>query len=198
MNNMVNAAEKRRSRYGLSKEITVSEAELKEMIERLLVAAPSPMNNQSTRLIVLMGDESQKMWEMTLEEVKKVTSGEKFPETQAKFENAFLPAYGTILFYEDQKPVDKMKEIMPAYAHNFDNWSQQTNAMLQFALWAGFADIGIGASMQHYNELIADRLKEMYDVPEEWNLIAQMPFGVAVDTPDEKEVHPVAERLIFK
>ena len=42
---------------------------------------------------------------------------------------------------------------MPNYADNFANWSVQTNAMHQFAIWTALSS-KIGASLQHYNPLV--------------------------------------------
>ena len=36
----------------------------------------------------------------------------------------------------------------------------------------------------------------MFRLPESWRLVAQMPFGYATDTPDEKSFLPVEERFL--
>ena len=49
--------------------------------------------------------------------------------------------------------------------------------MLQLTIWSGLKELDIGASLQHYNPVIDDMVKKMFDVPESWILNAQMPFG---------------------
>ena len=49
--------------------------------------------------------------------------------------------------------------------------------------------------MQHYNELIEEDVKKEWDIPNNWKLIAQMPFGKPVVNPDEKQYNPLEERI---
>jgi predicted oxidoreductase (fatty acid repression mutant protein) len=43
--------------------------------------------------------------------------------------------------------------------------------------------------------LIESRVKEEFDIDENWQLNAQMPFGNLVSTPDEKPKKDLAERM---
>lgn len=36
---------------------------------------------------------------------------------------------------------------------------------------------GLGASLQHYNPLIDQEIAERFDIPDSWQLRAEMPFG---------------------
>lgn len=198
MNSILTGLSKRRSRYELLREIPVSEEHLIDLIEGIFKVMPSPMNTQSTRAVILLGEEHLKLWEITLEELrKKVTAEKSFAKTLKKVETSFKSGYGTILFYEDGTIVRAQEEKYPKYAHNFQSWSTQTNAMHQIAIWSALADEGIGASLQHYNELIDGRIRDEWDIPEEWRLYAQMPFGIAVDVPGDKEIKPIEERVII-
>jgi len=58
---------------------------------------------------------------------------------------------------------------------------------------------GLGGSLQHYNELIAVDVAKEWNLPDNWKLNAQMPFGTPVTQPGEKEYKPLEDRLkIFK
>ena len=46
-----------------------------------------------------------------------------------------------------------------------------------------FAQHGVGASLQHYNELIESDLWSDFEVPDHWRLIAQMPFDRSLVPP---------------
>ena len=50
---------------------------------------------------------------------------------------------------------------------------------------------------QHYNPLIDDEVKTEWNVPANWKLIAQMPFGNPTAAPGEKEFQPLEERVKF-
>ena len=81
------------------------------------------------------------------------------------------------------------------YAHNFPLWSQQSSGMLQYVVWTGLANINLGASLQHYNEVIESDVSATFDVPSTWKLIAQMPFG-SIETPaGDKTFNPIEDRL---
>ena len=49
--------------------------------------------------------------------------------------------------------------------------------MLQLAVWSMLRELNVGASLQHYNPVIDARVKEIFDIPENFKLVAQMPFG---------------------
>lgn len=197
MNAFMKTLNKRRSRYALTKEITMSDDQLKAMISDIVRAMPSPMNTQSTRLVVLTGKDHDELWDIALEELKKVTSEDVFENTLGKVKGAFKSGYGTVLYFEDMKVIHELEEQYPMYAHNFESWSAQTNGMHQMVIGSALAEEGIGASLQHYNELIDTRVREKWNIPADWKLYAQMPFGVAVDEPGDKEILPLEERVIF-
>ena len=85
------------------------------------------------------------------------------------------------------------------YKDNFPVWSQQSNGMLQYVIWTALESEGFGASLQHYNELIESEIKNEWNIPNNWKLIAQMPFGKPTAGPGEKEYQSLAERVrVFK
>lgn len=53
--------------------------------------------------------------------------------------------------------------------------------------------------MQHYNELIEADVKKEWSIPNNWNLIAQMPFGKPTAQLGEKQFQQLEERIkVFK
>ena len=85
------------------------------------------------------------------------------------------------------KVVEDLQKGFPLYASEFMTWSNQSNGMLQFAIWSALEEVGIGANLQHYSNLIQDRVLKEFDLPKTWKLLAQMPIGGIVSMPDEKE-----------
>ncbi len=80
-----------------------------------------------------------------------------------------------------------MQEQYALYADNFPIWAQQSNGMLQINIWSVLRELGIGANLQHYNPVIDEKVKALFNIPEYYQLIAQMPFGGIDTLPDEKE-----------
>ena len=64
-------------------------------------------------------------------------------------------------------------------------------------IWQALAENEIGASLQHYNELIEDDVKKMLSLPDNWKILAQMPFGSIEKSPAEKTFLPLENRLMI-
>ena len=192
--NLIDSICKRRTYYALSNETTVSNAKIQELVETALRHTPSAFNMQSARIVLAFGRNHQRIWEQTLEALKRVVPAKQLPATEEKI-NAFKAAYGTVLFFEDLQVVGAMKEKYPLYAENFDTWASQANGMLQSNVWMLLEDTGLGASLQHYNPLIDERIQGLWNLSHHWKLVAQMPFGVPVEQPEEKTFVPIKERM---
>ena len=144
---------------------------------------PSAFNSQSTRIVILFGEHHNKLWQFTLNELKKISSEEQFVETEKKVMGAFASGYGTVLFFENR----------------FPDWSLQTNAMHQFVIWTALEAEGLGASLQHYNPLIDENIQREWGINKDWKLFAQMPFGKPLMRAGEKEFSDVESRVkVFK
>ena len=187
----------RRSRYQLDAQLPVSEEIIKQQVQLCLKHTPSAFNMQSSRLIWLGPKSHQKLWEIVLEKLRSIVPADKFAATEEKIQS-FAAAYGTLLYWEDQKVVQTMQKQYAAYADNFPIWAQQANGMLQFAVWSVLSQLGVGASLQHYNPLIDEAVKKEFTIPASWHLVAQMPFGRPTDPAGEKTFLPIEKRFLVK
>lgn len=71
---------------------------------------PSAFNSQSTRIVLLLGKNHKRLWEITKETLKRIVSAEVFKGTEAKIDGSLArPATERILFYEDKAVVDSCK-----------------------------------------------------------------------------------------
>ncbi|MFF2857287.1 nitroreductase family protein [Peribacillus sp. NPDC058002] len=190
------AIKERRSYYGIDKEIQVSDEKIKEIVEFAVKHTPSAFNSQSSRLVVLTGSAHDKLWDITTQALRKAVGEGDFSGTQQKMDS-FKAGYGSILFFEDESVVKSLQEQFATYADNFPIWSQQTSGMHQLVVWTALEAEGLGATLQHYNPLIDDDVKKEWDVPSNWKLIAQMPFGNPADQPGDKEFKPLEDRIKF-
>lgn len=193
-----NAIENRRTIYNLEQEISISDKKLEDIIEHAIKHVPSSFNSQSTRIVLLLNDNNDKFWEIAKETLKnKMGPDRDFQPTADKIDN-FKHSYGTILFYEDEEVIEGLQNQMPNYAENFSIWSTQTNAMHQFAVWTALSTEGIGASLQHYNPLVDTAVADAFDIPKNWNLMAQMPFGNIRQEAGEKSFNDVDARFLVR
>lgn len=192
--NFLEAVKERRSIYALSKETPISDTQIKEIVEAAVLHSPTSFNSQSSRAVVLLGDKHDKLWDITTETLRKIVPAEQFEGTAQKLAS-FKAGYGSVLFFEDQTVVKSLQENFALYADNFPVWSNQSSGILQFVVWTAFAEAGLGASLQHYNPLIDDEVKATFNIPAEWKLIAQMPFGKIASAPGAKEFQPIEDRV---
>ncbi len=189
------AVKERRSVYGLSDEKIVPNERIAEIVHDAVKHVPSPYNSQSTRVVLLFGDAHKAFWQMTIDELKKVTPPERFLATQEKVKGSFAAGYGTVLYFIDNSAVAELSAKFPLYAERFALWSQHSNAMHQFVIWSALEAEGLGASLQHYSPLVDEAVREKWHVPAEWQMVAQMPFGKPMLQPREKEFKSLDERV---
>lgn len=188
----------RRTFYGIKKESVVSDDRIKEIIEHAVKHTPSAFNSQSARVVLLLGKHHDKLWDDTKEVLRKIVPADNFSSTEDKI-NSFRNGYGTILFFEDNSVIKSLQDQFALYKDNFPIWSQQSSGMHQYVIWTALEIEGFGVSLQHYNELIEADVKKEWTIPNNWKLIAQMPFGKPTAEPGEKEFQPLEERVkVFK
>ena len=190
------ALQERRSIYGISKDKVTSDERIQEIIEMAVKHTPSAFNSQSARVLILLGEHQNKLWDITKETLKKMMPPANFPPTEEKI-NSFQQGYGTVLFFEDQSVVEELQNKFSLYKDNFPIWSQQSSGMLQFVIWTSLEAEGFGASLQHYTPLIEAEVSQQWNVPATWKLIAQLPFGKPTVVPSEKDFQPLADRVKF-
>ena len=199
MRNFVQAIGHRRTCYHLGPHQLVATDEIIDMLDTVLLNIPSAFNGQSTRLVLLMGEHHLRLWEIVKQRLAEIVATENFERTREKIDSCFAAGCGTVLFYEDTRVVEQQKREYEIYASALDEYSSQTSAMHQLAVWTMLADMGFGASLQHYNPLIDYRVASEWQLPEWWRLKAQMPFGEPLRPADIKIQHlPANERrLVF-
>lgn len=194
-NSFWEAVKGRRSYYAISKDYVTTDERIEEVVGEAVKHLPSPFNSQSARVVILLDEQHDRLWDLTKAELRKIMPPENFPATQGKIDGAFRSGYGSILYFEDMSVIEALQQKFPAYSENFPVWSNQSSGMLQFAIWTALELEGFGATLQHYNPVIDEAVKAAWNIPATWKLIAQMPFGKPVAQPDEKGFQPLADRI---
>lgn len=194
-NKFLDLVKQRRSYYAISPEAVISDNKLEQLIADAINYTPSSFNSQSSRVVVLLGENHNKLWDgITKETLRAIVPADSFAATEERLAG-FNNGYGTVLFFEDQDVISHLQEQFALYSDNFPIWSNQSSGMLQFVVWTALTEEGYGASLQHYNPLIDEQVKAEWNIPASWKLIAQMPFGKQAAQPGEKEFAPIETRL---
>ncbi|TGO55964.1 hypothetical protein BCON_0084g00320 [Botryotinia convoluta] len=184
----------RRTIYALSNKSTIPDSKIQEIVEQAVLHVPSSFNSQSTRVVLLLKGEHEKLWDITKEVLKGVVPEAQFEGTAKKIDG-FRAGYGTVLFFEDRKVVSGMQSAYSAYADKFPIWATQSDAMTQYAIWVALEAEGLGANLQHYSPLIDAKVAAEWNIPADWELNAQLVFGTPVAGAGEKSFMPLEERF---
>lgn len=185
---------KRRSFYEINKDSLISDEKIAELVEYAVKYTPSAFNSQSQNTVLLFGASHEKLWDITMDRLKKIVPVDNFSSTESKI-NSFRAGHGTVLYFDNGAITKSLQENYPLYKDNFPIWAEQSNGMLQITIWNMLVAEGLGANLQHYNPLIDEDVKSAFDIPKEWRLIAQMPFGNITAQPPEKEFADLPSRI---
>ena len=177
----------RRTIYAITKDIPVSDEEVVKLITDATELVPDAFNMKSQRVYIALGEKQDQLWDAIYDAFGGKVAREKI--------DSFKSGHGTVLYFYDIVILVSMQGQCPLDAANFPTWAQQSNGMLQFTVWAGLRNLGIGASLQHYNPIIDDAVKALFNVPDNYVLVAQMPFGGIAELPAEKEKEDISLRV---
>lgn len=85
----------RRSIYALKKESPISDARIQEIITEIIKHIPSSFNSQTTRVVLLVKGEHDKLWELHKEVLKPIVPEADWAKTEGKID-MFKGAYATV------------------------------------------------------------------------------------------------------
>ena len=178
----------RRTIYAVGKNVALTPEQIESVIKEAVNHSPSAFNSQTSRIVTLFGESHLQFWNIVRETLRKIVPEAAFEGTNTKI-NSFAAGYGTVLFYEDQDVVKSLQEQFALYADNFPVWSEHSSAIAQFAVWTALSEQNIGASLQHYNPIVDAEIAEIFDIPANWKLRAQLVFGSIEAPAGEKNIY---------
>lgn len=184
----------RRTIYAIGKNVDLTPANIESLIKEAVNHSPSAFNSQTSRIVTLFGESHLQFWNIVRETLRKIVPEAAFEATNKKLDS-FSAGYGTVLFYEDQDVVKSLQEQFALYADNFPVWSEHSSAIAQFAVWTALSEQNIGASLQHYNPIVDAEIAEIFDIPANWKLRAQLVFGSIEAPAAEKTFMAEADRF---
>lgn len=188
------AIKNRRTYYDIDSKSPISDKQIQDLVEYAVLHTPSSFNSQSARAVLLFNKNHAKLWEIVRETLRPMVSPDQFKSTSDKMDS-FAAGHGTVLFYEDQEVIEKLRRDFPLYKDAFPWFSLNSAGMLQYVVWTLLRDAGLGASLQHYGNLIEKQVAETWNLPASWRLIAQMPYGTPKSEPEPKKKLPLSETV---
>ncbi|QAV23698.1 nitroreductase family protein [Proteus hauseri] len=197
-NKFTDLMKQRRTIYHLGNQLPIDEEKVIATIKEAVKESPSAFNSQTSRVVVLFGEQHHALWNIVKNTLKKLIPADAFSATEAKIDS-FAAGAGSILYFEDTDIVKGLQEQFPLYAENFPVWSEQASGMAQLSVWTALAAEKVGASLQHYNPIIDDEVHATWDLPKTWKLRAQMVFGSIEQEAGEKNyIEDDARFKVFK
>lgn len=86
----------RHSNYALSPQSTISDSRIEEIIRDVILHVPSSFNTQSTRIVVLLKEQHQILWDLVAKIMSATIPEEQYIKMTAPKLNGFRNAYGTV------------------------------------------------------------------------------------------------------
>src|SRR4051812_28611890 len=103
----IDSIRKRRTQYSLGRSLALTLSQVVELIQEAVRHAPSSFNSQSSRVVILLGAQSDCFWNIVKETLRKVSASDTFARTEKKMAG-FAAGAGTVLFFEDQNVVRQL------------------------------------------------------------------------------------------
>lgn len=189
------AIKARRSIYSIDKSSPISDAKIIDIIHQTITHTPSAFNSQTTHVLVLLGLDHEKLWrDIVKPAVKAVAPPESWAESEENL-SGFQAGYGTVLFYEDPNVIASFQKQVPLFADKMPQWSEHANGMNTLVAWTALEQEGFGASLQHYNPLIDEKVASTWNIPADWVLKSQLVFGGRAGEPYPREYDPIEKRV---
>ncbi|MCJ1471638.1 hypothetical protein MMC13_000278 [Lambiella insularis] len=191
------ATRNRRSVLDITNKSPIPDKQIVEIVEQAILHAPSPFHVQSTRAVVLLKKEHEKLWDIAKELLPTTFPPAMLPTLESKTAG-YRAGYGTVLFFEDSTAASAVPPQLAGVMAKYPEWYEHSNGMNQFIVWTALAAEGFGCSLQHYQPGISARVAEEWKIPETWSLRAQLVFGTPTGPPRggvEKSFAPLENRL---
>ncbi|CAL5873005.1 uncharacterized protein PFLUO_LOCUS7274 [Penicillium psychrofluorescens] len=196
------AVKHRRTVYGLTDNVSVSDDRIVEIVNEVIQTCPSPWNMQSTRILVTLGKENKRLWNTVIAGAKPFVLEQQGEEDWNRYEDrfkSFQAAYGTIFVFEDHTAIEKMHQKFPKFPITvFEGYAEHSDAMHQITLWTAVELEGLGANLQHSHFVpgVERSIRSAFSIPSAWSIKAQIVFGaLSGKMPIAPEKLPVSDTV---
>lgn len=104
---IVHGLKSRRSIYALTNETTISDDRIEELISEAALHTPSAFNSQATRMVILLKQQHEKLWDIAQEVAKASVPPELFGQLYQPRIAMFRAGYGTVSLFDSQ-PINQL------------------------------------------------------------------------------------------
>lgn len=138
---LIEAAKSRRSYYNLGRKSPVPDSEIVELVNQAILHIPSSFNTQSTRIVVALHGDHEKVWNIAVDAFKPLVASGAVPQevfdnqTKPKLD-AFKAAYGTVSPLLNQKWNERITNLNP-YRSSFMKIPPTSSPWLKSSLLSG-------------------------------------------------------------
>ncbi|CCF57696.1 hypothetical protein KAFR_0D00490 [Kazachstania africana CBS 2517] len=169
----------RRTIYELKPELPagVTIEHVQNAVQQIIKETPTAFNCQLLRAVVLTGETHKKVWD-------HVASAMPDAGAKKRPESVRDEAYGSVIFFTDDNITKKLQSDFAAFAEVFPRLGAHSSGASQINSWAAIESLGLGAHLQHYNDLVRAALPEK--IPANWGVHSQLCFGARAGQPGEK------------
>ncbi|TVY12686.1 putative nitroreductase, partial [Lachnellula arida] len=84
----------RRSIYALSKSSPIPDSAIQDIVTQAILHTPTSFNSQTTRAILLVKGEHDKLWDIAKEVLKGIVPADQYEATETRL-SGFQAGYGT-------------------------------------------------------------------------------------------------------
>ncbi|PVH70621.1 Nitroreductase [Cadophora sp. DSE1049] len=194
--NFLEVLKARRTCYLITSKSPITDVRILEIASDVIKHTPSSFNCQSTRYVILLGDEHVRFWEIAKDCFRATLSEAEYYEYQGKLTGR-QNGYGTILLFEDLATICEFQAKFPRFKYHLNDFSEANNAIQAFNLWTALHLEGFGCNLQHINPTVDQRVVSEWNIPGSWSLKAQLVFGLPTgDSPHEKTFKSTEERIL--
>lgn len=185
----------RQSVYEIGKNTDVTADGVAAMLREVVGSIPSAGNSQTTRWVVVSGEKNDKVWDI-IDAAQREALPEKLYEMFSPRFSQAKQGLGTILMFASRDAVASM----PTSPERSTLYKENNHGIAAYATWILLRDLNLGASLQHFNvgyEAGFDReIREYLGLPDDWELLAEMPFGSIEANGSEKDKLAPEERVL--
>ncbi|CAL9731606.1 fatty acid repression mutant protein 2 [Monosporozyma unispora] len=176
---LLKAIASRRTIYQLKPELPASLTinDIQATVQAIIKDTPTAFNSQPNRALILTGETHKKVWNSVTDSIE-AEAGKKRPASVRD------EAYGSVIFFTDDKTTEKLQADFPAWAAAFPQFADHTSGAAQIISWTALEQLGLGAHLQHYNGYVKAALPDK--IPAEWSVVGQLCFGTPAETTGEK------------
>ena len=89
MSTLKEALAHRRSYYAITNKSLITDSEIEDIVKFAVKNIPSAFNSQTTRVVLLLGEQHLKLWNIVKDTLCKIVSEEAFKATEKTVDTSF-------------------------------------------------------------------------------------------------------------